>query len=174
MAQVKLILREDVDNLGEAGDVVVVKPGYARNYLLPQGKASLATEARVREMEHHRRAIADAQAKALKDLEAARKRIEGQVIEVSAPAGAEGKLFGSVTMQQVADQLAAKGIAVDRRKLVSDSPIKSVGEHEVGLRLHREMIARIKVIVRASGAAPVPEVEEPEAEEAPARFDDED
>ena len=174
MAQVKLILREDVDNLGEAGDVVTVKPGYARNYLLPQGKASLATEARVREMEHHRRAIADAQAKALKDLDAARKKIEGQVVEVFAPAGAEGKLFGSVTMQQVADQLTAKGFEVDRRKLVADSVIKNVGEHEVGLRLHREMVARIKVIVRASGAVPEPEAEEPDEDETPTRFTDDD
>jgi large subunit ribosomal protein L9 len=170
MAQVKLILREDMDNLGRAGEVVAVKPGYARNYLLPQGKASLATEARVREVQHHRRIIAETQAKALKDLEAVRKRIEAQVVEVSAQAGAEGKLFGSVTMQQVAELLAAKGIEVDRRKLVSDAVIKTVGEHEVGVRLHREMIARVKVVVRASGAAPEPEAEEEVDESADDEF----
>lgn len=151
MAQVKLILREDVEKLGHAGDLVAVKPGYARNYLLPQGKASIATEARINELEHHRRIIAEQQAKALKDLGAVRARIEAQVVEVEAQAGAGGKLFGSVTLQQVADQLAQKGVEVDRRKLQVAEPIKTVGEHTVQLRLHRELVATIKVVVTASG-----------------------
>jgi large subunit ribosomal protein L9 len=151
MAQVKLILREDVEKLGHAGDLVAVKPGYARNYLLPQGKASIATEARINELEHHRRIIAEQQAKALKDLEAVRARIEAQVVEVEAQAGAGGKLFGSVTLQQVADELAQKGVEVDRRKLQVAEPIKTVGEHTVQLRLHRELVATIKVVVTASG-----------------------
>ena len=159
MAQVKLILREEVEKLGHAGDVVSVKPGYARNFLLPQGKASLATEARINELEHHRRIIADEQAKLLKDLEGARARIEAQVIEVEMQAGGEGKLFGSVTMQQVAELLAEKGIKLDRRKMHVSEPIKTTGEHAVEVRLHRDMKATLKVQVTASGSI-APQAEE--------------
>jgi large subunit ribosomal protein L9 len=166
MAQVKLILREDIEKLGHAGELVSVKPGFARNYLLPQGKASIATEARLNELEHHRRIIAEEQARALKDLEAVRNRIEGQVVEVEAQAGIEGKLFGSVTMQQVADLLAQKGIEVDRRKMKVAEAIKSVGEHTVDVRLHRELIAQVKVVVTASGVAVQAEPEEEEAPDA--------
>lgn len=162
MAQVKLILREDVEKLGQAGDVVSVKPGYARNFLLPKGKASLATEARINELEHHRRVIAEEQARLLKDLEAVRSKVESQVLEVQMQAGAEGRLFGSVTLAAVADLLAERGIAIDRRKLHVDEPIKTVGEHSVQVRLHREMVASVKVRVTASGVAAA----EPEEEDA--------
>jgi large subunit ribosomal protein L9 len=163
VAQVKLILREDVEKLGNAGDVVSVKPGYARNFLLPQGKASLATEARINELEHHRRIIREEQMKLLKDLEAVRSKVESELIEVEVQAGAEGRLFGSVTMQQVADLLAEKGLEIDRRKMHVDEPIKTVGEHAVQVRLHREMVATLKVNVVASGiAAPVEDEEEEE------------
>ena len=165
MAQVKLILREDVEKLGHAGDLVSVKPGYARNYLLPQGKASIATDARINELAHHRRIIAEQQARALKDLEAVRARIEAQVVEVEAQAGAGGRLFGSITMQQVADRLAERGIEVDRRKLQVAEPIKNVGEHSVQIRLHREMVAKIKVVVTASGVIDVTDENEDEEDE---------
>ena len=178
MAQVKLILREDVEKLGYAGDVVAVKPGYARNYLLPKGKASLATAARIKELEHHRRVISDQQAKALEDLEGLKRKLESLELAVEAQAGEEGKLFGSVTMQNVAALLADKGVEIDRRKLQADSAIKSVGEHEVSLRLHRELVAKVKVVVTASrAAAPAPEQpdEEEEAEaEAPTDGSEED
>ncbi len=177
MAQIKLILREDVEKLGHAGDLVAVKPGYARNYLLPKGKASLATAARVKELEHHRRVIAEQQAKALADLEGVKQKIESLTLEVEAKAGEEGKLFGSVTMQNVADLLAGKGVEIDRRKLQADHAIKRVGEHEVSLRLHRELVARVKVVVTASGVvAPLleeaEEADEEEAAEAEAPTDD--
>ena len=169
MAQVKLILREDVAKLGYAGDIVSVKPGYARNYLLPKGKASLATSARVKEIEHHGRVIAEQQAKALGDLEALKQKVESLTLEVEAQVGGEGKLFGSVTMQNVADLLAEKGVEIDRRKLQHDGAIKSTGEHEVSLRLHRELLAKVRVVVSASGVvASVPEEpEEAEPEAAP-------
>ena len=102
MAQVHLILREDVHRLGEAGDLVSVKPGYARNYLLPQGKARLATAGRVKEIEHQKRVINEKLAKELSDLEAVRSRMAGVVLEFTAQAGEEGKLFGSITSQQIA------------------------------------------------------------------------
>ena len=150
MAQVKLILREHVEKLGRAGDVVSVKPGFARNYLLRQGKASMATEARIAELEHHRRIIADHQARELRDLEAVKKKIESTVLEVSAAAGEGGKLFGSVTLQQVAHLLEEKGIEIDRRKLRLSEPIKSIGEHSVEVRLHPELVATFKVAVIAA------------------------
>src|SRR5574342_472359 len=103
MSSVKLILKESVHNLGEAGDVVSVKPGYARNYLLPQGKAIPATESRVRELEHHRRILAEKAAKELKDLRSRKDQIEALTLEISARAGEGGRLFGSVTSAQIAE-----------------------------------------------------------------------
>jgi large subunit ribosomal protein L9 len=150
MAQIKLILREHVEKLGQAGDVVSVKPGFARNFLLPQGKASMATEARISELEHHRRIISEQQVRELSNLAAFKKKIESTVLEVAAAAGEGGKLFGSVTLQQVASLLAEKGIDLDRRKLRVSEPIKSLGEHSVEVRLHPELVATFKVAVVAS------------------------
>jgi large subunit ribosomal protein L9 len=151
MAQVKLILTQDVPSLGEAGDVVSVKPGFARNYLLPQGKAVPATDAKVNEIEHHKRVIAERVARERKELEGERERLERVALEITAHAGEEGKLFGSVTAAQVAELLAAQGFSVDRRKIQLDEPIKELGEHVVAIRLHRDVIARVTVKV---GAAP--------------------
>jgi large subunit ribosomal protein L9 len=167
MGQVKLILREDVEKLGHAGDLVAVKPGYARNFLLPQGKASLATEARVNELEHHRRIIVEQQAKALKDLDALKTKIEGITIEVEARAGEGEKLFGSVTLPQIAALLAERGVPVDRRKLRVAGPIKTTGEHTVEVRLHRELTAALKVVVTGVGGAPAKEEELEELGETP-------
>jgi large subunit ribosomal protein L9 len=150
MAEVKVILREDVPKLGEAGEVVSVKPGFARNFLLPGHKAILATEANVRELEHHRRAIAEKVAKEMKALAAERDRLEQLALEVTVQAGEEGRLFGSVTAAQVAELLAERGIEVDRRKLDLAEPIKQVGDHVVPLRLHRDIVARIKLKVTAA------------------------
>jgi len=157
MAQVKLILREDIGKLGEAGDLVSVKPGFARNYLLRRGKATLATEARIKELEHHRRAIAEKQAKELKDLQGLKQKIESTVIEVAASAGAEGKLFGSVTMQQVAELLAEKGLDLDRRKMSVPEAIKTTGDHEVTVQLRRELAAKLKVVVTSTYEPPAAE-----------------
>ena len=151
MAQVKLILREDVPTLGDAGALVTVKPGYARNYLLPQGKAILATVANVQELEHHKRVVAESMARARKTLEAERDRFEQIVLEVAAQDGEEGKLFGSVTSAYVAELLEARGLKIDRRKIQLDEPIKDVGEHTVAIRLSKDFIAKIKVKVTAAG-----------------------
>jgi large subunit ribosomal protein L9 len=150
MGQVQLILREDVHRLGEAGSLVSVKPGYARNFLLPTGKAMLATDSRVNELEHKRSMITERLAKERKSFEALRQKVESTQLSFTAQAGEEGKLFGSITAQQVADQLAEKGIEVDRRKIVLDEPIKSVGDHSVKLRLSADLAAEIKVKVEAS------------------------
>ena len=150
MGLVKLVLREDVPKLGHAGEVVSVKPGYARNFLLPQGKAALASEARVKELEHHKRLIAEKVARDLKDLSAARDRLEQLELQVEAQAGEEGRLFGSVTAAQVAELIGEKGIEIDRRKIDLAEPIKEVGEHRVPIRLHRELVANVRLKVTAA------------------------
>jgi large subunit ribosomal protein L9 len=150
MALVRLILREDVVALGDAGEVVDVKPGYARNYLLPQGKAILATAARVNELEHHKRVIAEQLARQLKELKAVKQKLEGIELEFRAQAGEEGRLFGSITAQQLVEQLAEKGMEVDRRKVVLAEPIKSIGEHTVSIRLQNDLVAAVKVRVEAA------------------------
>ena len=150
MGQVKLILREDVPKLGHAGEVVSVKPGYARNFLLPQGKAALASQAKVKELEHHKRLIAEKVARDLKDVSAARDRLEQLQLEVAAQAGEEGRLFGSVTAMQIAELIGEKGIEIDRRKIDLAEPIKEVGEHSVPIKLHREVVANVKLKVTAA------------------------
>jgi len=165
MALVKLILREDVPSLGHAGDVVSVKPGFARNYLVPQGKAIRATEGRLAEIAHHKRQIEDQVARDRKVQESARDRIQGTVLEVEAQAGEEGRLFGSVTASQIAGLLAEKGIQVDRRRIELRAPIKEVGEHVVPIRLHRDVTAQVKVVVRPAGL-PAASPAEPGAQRA--------
>jgi large subunit ribosomal protein L9 len=150
VAQVKLILTEDVPSLGEAGDVVDVRPGFARNFLLPQGKAVPATEAKVKEIEHHKRVIAERVARERKQLDGERERLEGVELEIAANAGEEGKLFGSVTAAQVAELLEARGFAIDRRKIQLDEPIKELGDHVVAVRLHRDVVARVRIKVSAA------------------------
>ena len=150
MAQVKLILTEDVPSLGEAGDVVNVKPGFARNFLLPQGKAVPATDAKVKEIEHHKRVIAERVSRERKQLEGERERLERVELEIAANAGEEGKLLGSVTSAQVAELLEARGFSIDRRKIQLDEPIKELGDHVVAVRLHRDVVARVRIKVSAA------------------------
>ena len=150
MAHVKLILREDVASLGNAGEVVSVKPGFARNYLLPQGKAIPATDANVSELEHHKRVVLERVTRERRVFEAQRDRLQAQLLQFTAQAGEEGKLFGSVTASQIAEELAAKGIEIDRRKIQLEEPIREVGEHTVSIRLHREIVANVKVKVTAA------------------------
>jgi len=126
----EVILREEVPNLGTVGDIVKVKPGYARNYLIPQGKATLATEGNVREIEHQKRVVADRVARELKALGVEKSRLESLLLEVKANVGEEGKLFGSVTVVQIAELIASKGIDLDRRKIQLDEPIKEIGERD--------------------------------------------
>lgn len=149
MANVKLILQEDVQGLGHAGDVVDVRPGYARNFLVPEGKAMLASAGKLREVEHLKRQIAEKIARELAGHRALKDRIEklGEV-EVRAKVGEEGRLFGSVTVAQIAELLAGRGIEVDRRRIDLPEPIKTAGDHAVTVKLHRELNAtlRLKVV----------------------------
>jgi len=143
MRQVKVILSETIHGLGEAGDLVGVKVGYARNYLLPQGKALLATESKVRELEHHRRVVAERAARDLSDLKALRDRLQSVALEVTARVGEEGKLFGSVTTAHIAELLAEKGYTVDRRKIQLSEPLREIGDHVVPIRLQRDLTAEV-------------------------------
>lgn len=152
MAQIKIILREDVYGLGEAGSVVSVRPGYARNFLLPEGKAILATESSVKELEHHQRAIAEKVAKEMKSHRALKDRLEGLRLSIAAQVGEEGKLFGSVTAREIADLIAAQGVEIDRRKIDLGEPIKDAGAHTIAVRLHKEVVAQVKLEVTAANA----------------------
>ena len=148
-----MILRESVPALGEAGDLVGVKVGYARNYLVPQGKAILATESKVKELEHHQRVVAEKVAREMKQLESTRDRLQSLALEVSAKVGEEGKLFGSVTPAQIQALLAEKGFEIDRRKIALPEPIKEAGEHVVPIRLHRDLVAEVQLLVRPEETA---------------------
>ena len=147
MSAIDVILREDVAKLGSAGDLVSVKPGYARNYLVPGGMAILATQANVKALEHNKRVIAERLAKDLKDLRATSHKLKSMVIEVKRRAGDDGKLFGSVTTQNIAELIAEKGLKIDRRKIVLPDSIKEVGEHAIGIKLHSEIDTTVKLIV---------------------------
>ncbi len=143
----QVILREQRDNLGDAGEVVQVKPGYARNFLIPQGIAYEATEGNVRRIEREQ---LQAEKHAADDLAAARRRADqlGAVsLTFNARAGEEGKLFGSITSGDIADALAAQGVEVDRRQIMLDEPIKALGVFGVPVRLHTDVRPEIKVWV---------------------------
>jgi len=165
MSDVQLILREDVMNLGEAGDLVRVKPGYARNFLVPQGKADLATESNIKRLEHQKRVVSEKLAKELKDVKAVAGKFHGMVLEIEVNAGSEGKLFGSVTAAQISQLLAERGFEIDRRRITLAEPIRLVGEHTVSLKLHRDFSVDVKIQVHGTEAAQqvLEEVEEPQA-----------
>ena len=167
MANVRLILREDVPKLGHAGDVVTVKPGYARNYLVPQGLAIHATAGRLAELDHHPRVSAEKVARETGAQEALRDRVQSVSLAVEMQAGAEGRLFGSVTATRIAELLSEQGVDVDRRRIDLDQPIKEVGEHTVAIRLHREVTAEVKLVVTGAGMPEGPPEADEEAPEEP-------
>lgn len=152
----QVILREEIAHLGEVGDVVTVKAGYARNFLLPRGKAVQANERQVRRFDHERRLIARKIEKMRAGAEEEKKRLETVVLLVRKAAGENGKLFGSVTTMEIDAMLREQGFEVNRRRIQLPDNIKSIGEHRVGIRLHRDVTAQIMVIVQAeASAAPV-------------------
>ena len=149
----KVILNEEVENLGRAGEVVTVADGYGRNYLLPRGLAMLATARNVKQLEHQKKIVADRQAKLVGGLAKVKQAIERVSVTITAQVGEEGKLFGSVTAMDLAQALAREGIQVDRKKILLPEPIKHVGDTEVEVRLHPEVIAKFKVSVAAAEPA---------------------
>jgi large subunit ribosomal protein L9 len=147
----KLILREDVENLGRGGDVVDVKPGYGRNFLLPRGLAVNANPKNLREIEHQK-SVATAKAAKLKASAAAiAKRLSETPVTLKRKVGDQEKLFGSVTALDIAEALAARGLQIDRRSIELAEPIKTIGEFEVSVKLHHDIVGKAKVKVEAEG-----------------------
>ncbi len=154
MANTKILLREDIENLGGRGEVVKVKAGYARNYLLPQGMATLATKSNVQQIEREREAL-------LKKAAVEKSTAEGQAAQMGdialsfeRKAGETGQLFGSVTTMDIADALKAKGYEIDRRRIIMKDAIKETGDYTVSVKLHREVTLQIPVTVTPEGGVP--------------------
>ncbi len=148
----KVILREDVYNLGKSGELVTVKNGYARNYLLPRNLAMLASTANVRQLEHEKQVIELRQQKLKGAAQEQAKKLEGVKITIKRKVGEQDKLFGSVTALDIAEAIAAAGHKVDRRHLHLPEPIKAVGVFEVEIRLHRDVNAKLSVNVEGEAA----------------------
>lgn len=142
-----VILTENVKGLGNMGDVVKVRPGFARNFLVPNKLAVEASERNLKELEHHRRQLTRKAEKLSQEASALKGRIEAVECVLSHRAGEEGKLFGSVTSMEIEAALAAKGIEVDRRKILLEQPIKALGSHEVEIKLNAGVSATLKVSV---------------------------
>ncbi|HEY3837920.1 MAG TPA: 50S ribosomal protein L9 [Bryobacteraceae bacterium] len=146
----EVILREDIDKLGNRGQVVKVAAGYARNYLLPKRLAVAATESNKKIVEQERQSHLRKEAKLQGEAQDLAKLMQGLTLEISAKAGENDQLFGSVTAQNIADALEAKGFTIDRRKVVLEEPIRTLGEHKVSVRLHRDVSTEVGVnVVRA-------------------------
>jgi len=144
---IELILREDVDKLGSRGQLVKVSPGYARNYLLPKRLAVAASEANKKIVEQERQAHLKRDAKEHAGAADLAKMLDAVTVTISQKAGENDQLFGSVTSKDIADGLETQGYNIDRRKIQLDNPIKTLGEHKVVVRLHREVTAEITVSV---------------------------
>ena len=143
-----IILKEDIQGLGYKNDIVTVKPGYGRNYLIPQGKALIASESNKKVLEENLKQAAHKLEKIKKEAEELAQKIGDTAVELKAKVGEKGKIFGAITTLQVADYLKEKGMSVDRRKIQFDSEIKFVGDYTATLDLHKEIkhTLNIKVI----------------------------
>lgn len=157
----KVILTEEIRGLGTRGDVVTVKDGYARNYLLPKNLAREASTGNLKQIEHERRKWALLASQEKDAAQKAADKVKGVKITIEKRVGEHGHLFGSVTANEIADGLLAKGIEVDKRRIELEQPIKNLGVHEVDVRLHRDVTAKIQVEVVALG---VEKLEEPAAD----------
>ncbi|HEB99551.1 MAG TPA: 50S ribosomal protein L9 [Thiotrichales bacterium] len=146
----EVILLEKVANLGDLGDKVKVKPGYGRNYLIPQGKATAATPENVAKFEARRAELEKAAAEALAAAQARAEALEGLEVTITAKAGEEGKLFGSVGTSDIARAVTEAGQAVERHEVrLPEGPFRSTGEFDVTLHLHTDVEATIKLIIAA-------------------------
>ena len=162
MATTTILLREDIETLGGRGEIVKVRAGYARNYLLPQGLATLATKGNIKQIEQERAALLKKAAVEKATAEAQRDQMGSIELSFERKAGEGGTLFGSVTSMDIAEALQSKGYEIDRRRIVLKDAIKETGEYTVKVKLHREVSLEVPVTVTAEGAA-----EEPKAEKKP-------
>ncbi len=143
----KIILREDVPHVGEPGAIVNVKPGFARNYLIPQGLAAIATSRNIKMMEHNLKKIQDQIDAAKADVAKTKARLAELSITISKPAGEQDKLFGSVSTRDIASALEAEGVTVDRKRIVISEPIKSLGVYTIQVKLYGGETGDLKVWV---------------------------
>lgn len=143
----RVILMEDMPSLGKIGDSVKVSAGYGRNFLVPYGKAIMATTHNVKILEHQTKQLKNRIDKIKRDAEKLAKRIEAVACTVAKPASDEEKIFGSVTSMDIGESLKIEGIEVDRKKIILDEPIKSLGIYTVPIKLHSEVKAHLKVWV---------------------------
>jgi large subunit ribosomal protein L9 len=143
----KVILKADVKELGGMGDVVTVKDGHARNYLLPKGLAIIANEKSLKAFEHEKRRIQEMARKIKSDAEGLSSRLSAITLTIKAKAGEEDKLFGSVTASDIAEALQNEGFDVDKKKVVLEEPIKRLGSYMAQVKLYRDVAARVTVNV---------------------------
>lgn len=144
----QVILMEKLPNLGNLGDVVKVKEGYARNYLIPQGKAKRATEANLKAFEARRAELEQAQASALAKAQERAARLDGLMLQITQKAGADGRLFGSVTNYDVVEVLKAQGIEIERSEVrMPQGSLKQVGDHPIEIALHSDVVVTVTVSV---------------------------
>ena len=142
-----VVLKEDIENLGHMGEVVKVKDGYARNYLLPRGLVVLANKKNLKGLEHEQRMIAQRREHLTKEAQGISERLSQVSLEFAVKVGEEGRLFGSVTNMDIEKALKEQGVEVERRRIVLEDPIKQVGDYEVPIRLRPEVMPTIKVRV---------------------------
>ena len=145
----KIILKKEVTNLGEAGDVVEVKAGYAQNYLIPQGFAIVATPSALKQLEETKRQRAHKEAKLVADAEALAAKIEAMTVKVAVKVSESGKIYGSVTTGQIEDALKAVGIEVDKKNITIPEDIKALGEYEGAVKCYKAVKAALKFVVEA-------------------------
>lgn len=143
----EVILKEDIVNLGKIGEVVRVRDGYARNYLLPRGLVLVANKRNLKSYEHQKKLVGDQKQKFVRQAQSAAGELAGVSLVIPMKVGEEGRLFGSVTNIQIEKALKAKGINVDRRKIQLDESIKTAGDHEVHVRLSADLTVPLKVSV---------------------------
>ena len=156
----KVLLKEDVTKLGSVGDEVEVKDGYARNFLIPTGKALLATPKNLKQF-RHQKSIVEHKVKKLKGVaQGVADQLAKLTVSVQKKVGEQGKLFGSVTTQEIADLVSAKGIEIDRRKIQLGEPIKALGEFKIPIKLHPEITAEFTLTVTAAESAEAPKTAE--------------
>jgi len=153
MGTTKILLREDIDNLGGRGEIVKVKAGYARNFLLPQGIATLASKGNVKQIQLERSALLKKAATEKSTAEAQAEQMKDIALTFERKAGEGGTLFGSVTTMDIAEALQTKGYEIDRRKINLKDTIKETGDYTANLKLHREVTLEIPVTVTAEGGA---------------------
>ncbi|OGT98384.1 MAG: 50S ribosomal protein L9 [Geobacteraceae bacterium GWC2_48_7] len=146
----KVILKENIETLGHIGDLVKVAPGYARNYLLPKGLAVEATEKNAKALDHLKRQMAYKKDKVVESARNLAARLGELTVELVHQAGEEGKLFGAVTNMDIAAFLKEKGFDIDRKTIVLAEPIKHLGEYNVAVKIHPEVPATLKVVVKTA------------------------